>query len=255
MSSQQDRGKVFLVTGGSRTLGAALCHSFARAGHHVAVNYFRSPDAAESLCNELAELGVKAHPIQANVTDPDEVSTLIDETLAYFGQIDVLVNNVGPYVDTPFLELSLADFDRILAGNIRSTFLMSKVVGKLMKTQGSGKIINIAATDYKHRSHSVYGLAKSGVIYLTEALAMELAPQVQIYAVAPDLIADNEDMTAELVAEATAGTPMSRLITRKEIAEVVYQLCSSPFTMATGQTILLDGGRSIPRIAIGTTNG
>lgn len=248
MSLKQMQGKVCLVTGGSRKLGADLCRTFARLGCHVAINYYQSLDAAQSLCSELINLGVKAQAIQADVTNAEEVSHLVAETIDYFGRIDVLVNNFGPYVDTPFLALPVHDFDAILAGNIFSTYLLCQSVGKLMKEQGHGKIINIVATDYKHRSHSIYGLAKNGVVYLTEALALELAPEVQIYAVAPDLIADNEDMTIELVNQSTAGTPMNRLVTREEIAEVVAQLCTPPFVMATGQTLTLDGGRSIPRI-------
>jgi NAD(P)-dependent dehydrogenase (short-subunit alcohol dehydrogenase family) len=249
MASNSEQEKVYLITGGSRTLGAALCRYLAHKGGHIAINYHQSEAAAKNLCEELTGLGTQAHKIQADVTKTADISRLVEKTIAHFDRIDVLVNNVGPYVDAPFLKLPVRDFDAILAGNIRSTFLMCQRVGKLMKEQGHGKIINIAATDYKHRSHSVYGLAKSGVVYLTEALALELAPQVQIFAIAPDLIADNEDMTIELVDEATGGTPMGRLVNRKEIAQVVYQLCTSPFTMATGGTIVLDGGRSIPRIA------
>ena len=251
MSSKSLQGKVCLVTGGSRTLGAEICRYMARMGGHVAINYHQSGTAAQILCDELINLGYQAHAIQADVTKTLEVSRLVDETIAHFGRIDILVNNVGPYVDTPFLDLPVNDFDAILDGNIRATFLMCQRVGKRMKEQGYGKIINIAATDYKHRSHSVYGLAKIGVVYLTESLALELAPEVQIFAVAPDLIADNEDMTIELVGDAVGGTPMGRLVTREEIAQVVFQLCTSPFAMATGQTIELDGGRSIPRIANG----
>ena len=90
-----------------------------------------------------------------------------------------------------------------------------------MKAREQGQIINIAATDSFHRSHSIYGLAKSGVIYLTEALALELAPHVRVNAIAPDLIADNEDMSAELESQAIAGTPLKRLVTRTEEAEMV----------------------------------
>jgi pteridine reductase len=161
------------------------------------------------------------------------------------------VNNVGPYVDTPFLNLAPADFDRILAGNVRSTFLMAQAAGRWVKRCGSGQIVNIAATDFRHRSHSIYGLAKCGVIYLTEALAVELAPEVRISAVAPDLIADNEGMAPELTQRAIAATPLGRLVTRAEIAEMVCLMCTSAFAMATGQTIIMDGGRSLPRIAIG----
>jgi NAD(P)-dependent dehydrogenase (short-subunit alcohol dehydrogenase family) len=224
----------------------------ARMGAHVAINYHQSGNAAQILCDELMNFGCQAHVIQADVTKALEVSHLVDETIAHFGRIDILVNNVGPYVDAPFLDLPVRDFDAILDGNIRATFLMCQRVAKHMKEQGYGKIINIAATDYKHRSHSIYGLAKLGVVYLTEALALELAPEAQVFAVAPDLISDNEDMTIELVGDAVRGTPMGRLVTREEIAQVVFQLCTAPFTMATGQTIELDGGRSIPRIPNGT---
>jgi NAD(P)-dependent dehydrogenase (short-subunit alcohol dehydrogenase family) len=251
MLSQQDHKKVFLVTGGSRTLGAALCHKFARAGNHVVINYFQSEAAAKRLCRELTEFDVKAYAFQADVTKTMDCTRLVEETIAHFGRIDVLVNNVGPYVDTPFLDLPVPEFDSIMDGNMRSTFLMCQQVGKYMKELGRGKIINIAATDYKHRSHSVYGLAKNSVVFLTEALALELAPEVQVFAVAPDLIADNEDMSVELVEDAVGGTPMGRLVTRDEIAQVVLQVCTPPFAMATGQTFVLDGGRSIPRIAEG----
>ncbi len=120
-----------------------------------------------------------------------------------------------------------------------------------MKDRGRGQIINIAATDFTHRSHSVYGLAKSGVIYLTEALALELAPAVRINAVAPDLIAENEDMAPRLAQRAIAATPLGRLVTRAEIAEMVCLIATSAFAMTTGQTLIMDGGRSLPRLASG----
>ena len=138
-------------------------------------------------------------------------------------------------------------------GNVRSTFLMSQAVGKDMKERGRGHIINIAATDVFHRSHSVYGMAKAGVVYLTEAMALELAPEVRIYALAPDLIADNEGMEPDFVKQAVAGTPLRRLVTRAEIAEMVCLLCTPAFDMVTGQTIVMDGGRSLPRIAVGSS--
>jgi NAD(P)-dependent dehydrogenase (short-subunit alcohol dehydrogenase family) len=244
-------GKVCLITGASRTLGAEIARRMAGYGVQVAVNYHQAQADALSLCQELTTLGVKALPIQADVRQPETVERLVMETSKQLGPIDILVNNVGPYVDTPFLELSLADFDRILAGNIRATFLLSQAVGREMKKQGKGHIINIAATDMFHRSHSIYGLAKGGVVYLTEAMALELAPEVHLNAIAPDLIADNEEMSPELVKKSVGGTPMGRLISRAEIAEMVCLVCTSVFDNVTGQTIVMDGGRSIPRIAIG----
>lgn len=244
-------GKTCLVTGGSRTLGAEIVRLMASHGAQVAINYFRSANAAQTLCDEVSSSGAKAHAFEADVTDESAVAQLVDGVNQALGPIDILVNNVGPYVDSPFLDIPVADFDRILAGNVRATFLLSQAVGRQMKARGSGHIINIAATDVFHRSHSIYGLAKSGVIHLTEAMALELAPDVRVNAIAPDLIADNEDMTPEFTAEAIGGTPLARLVTRSEVAEMVCLLCTPTFDMVTGQTIVMDGGRSIPRISNG----
>lgn len=245
------RGKVCLVTGASRTLGATIARTLATYGAQVVINYHQSQAAAEALCAELTELGGKAVAIGADVTEPAQVAALIRATEAQLGAIDILVNNVGPYVDTPFLELPLAAFDRILAGNLRATFLLTQAVGRLMKARGSGAIINIAATDVFHRSHSIYGLAKQGVVHLTEAMALELAPEVRLNALAPDLLADNEEMAPDFVVRAIAATPMRRLVTRAEVAQMVCLLCTPAFAMMTGQTLVLDGGRTIPRIALG----
>jgi NAD(P)-dependent dehydrogenase (short-subunit alcohol dehydrogenase family) len=243
--------KVCLITGASRTLGATIARAMAANGAHIAVNYHQAAAAADALCAELTATGVKAIAIQADVTDPVQVEQLIATTETHLGEIDILVNNVGPYVDTPFLDLPLADFDRILAGNVRATFLLTQAVGRLMKARGKGNIINIAATDIFHRSHSIYGLAKQGVVHLTEAMALELAPEVRLNALAPDLIADNEEMSAEFTARSIGGTPMGRLVTRAEVAQMVCLLCTPAFAMMTGQTLVLDGGRAIPRIAFG----
>jgi NAD(P)-dependent dehydrogenase (short-subunit alcohol dehydrogenase family) len=247
--SEAISGKICLITGGSRTLGAEIARRMARYGAHVVVNYHRSRSAALALCEELAALGAQAWAIQADVSQPHDVERLVSQTWSQFGALDILVNNVGPYVDTPFLELSLADFDRVIAGNVRSTFLVTQAAGRLMKQRGSGHIITIAATSLFHRSHSVYGLAKSSVVHLTEALALELAPEVHVNALAPDLIADNEDMTPELAARVIASTPMGRLVTRDEVAEMVCLLCTPAFAMVSGHTLVLDGGHSIRRIA------
>jgi NAD(P)-dependent dehydrogenase (short-subunit alcohol dehydrogenase family) len=250
--------KVCLITGASRTLGADIARALGDAGARLAINYHRSVEAAQNLKNELTAAGVDSLLVQADVSQPEQIDRLVRETYDHFGQVDVLVNNVGPYVDTPFLALPLTDFDRILAGNVRTTFMLTQAVGQRMKAAGQGKIINIAATDAFHRSHSIYGLAKQGVIYLTEALALELAPEVCINALAPDLIADNESMSAALVERSLAGTPLGRLVTRAEVAHMVCLLCTPAFATVTGQTIVLDGGRSIPRLAVSnpkTTHG
>ncbi len=250
-SMNELQGKVCLITGGSRTLGAAIARQMAHYGVRLALNYHQSPAAAQRLCAEVMAAGGTAHALPADVCQPGQVTQLVTDTVARFGTLDIVVNNVGPYADTPFLDLSVADFDRIVAGNVRSTFLVAQAAGRWLKHHGGGQIINIAATDFTHRSHSVYGLAKSGVIYLTEALALELAPDVRVNAVAPDLIAENEEMAPEVAQRAIAATPVGRLVTRAEIAEMVCLIATSAFAMTTGQTLIMDGGRSLPRMASG----
>jgi NAD(P)-dependent dehydrogenase (short-subunit alcohol dehydrogenase family) len=245
------RGKVCLVTGASRGLGVAIARHLATQGAAVAVHYHQSEAQAWAMCAALAASGAQAVAVQADLLDAHAIEPLVAEVTDRLGPIDVLVNNVGPYVDTPFLDLSLADFDHVIAGNVRATFLLCQVVGRTMRARGAGRIINLAATDYRHRSHGVYGLAKGGVVYLTEALALELAPAVPVFALAPDLIADNEDMTSDFVARAVAATPMRRLVTRAEVAVMVGLLCTPACDMLTGQTVVMDGGRSIPRIMEG----
>jgi 3-oxoacyl-[acyl-carrier protein] reductase/7-alpha-hydroxysteroid dehydrogenase/pteridine reductase len=242
-------GKVCLVTGASRGLGAEIARTLGRYGAKVAVNYLQAEAAARALCAEISQSGGEAIPIQADVSDPADVARLIETTWNALGAIDLLVNNAGPFDETRFLELSVETFDYILATNVRSTFLLTQQAGRRMKARGEGCIVHVTATDQFHRSHSVYGLAKAGMTHLTEAMALELAPEVRVHAVAPDLIADNEDMEPDFVARSIAGTPMRRLVTRAEIAEAVCLLSLPAFAMSVGHTLILDGGRSLPRLA------
>ncbi len=242
------RGKTCLVTGGSRTLGAVIVQRLAQHGATVIVNYQRARAEAEALCAAIRDAGGQAHALQADISDPQQIEQLVVRSTELVGSLDLLVHNVGPYVDKPFLDLTLDEFDLVMNANVRSSFLLSQQVGRQMKARGSGQIINIAATDAFHRSHSVYGLAKSALIHLTEALALELAPNVRINAIAPDLIAENEDMDSDFASSAVAATPAGRLVSRHEIADLVCLLCTPTFAMASGRTFVLDGGRSIPRI-------
>jgi 3-oxoacyl-[acyl-carrier protein] reductase len=246
-------GKICLVTGAARKLGAAICRIMARNGVHLAVNYTHSRSEAEALCSELAASGVRALAIQADVTDPEQVDRLVNQAWEALGPIDILVNNVGTYADTPFLQLEPSTFAKVMDSNVGSTYLVSRAAGRRMKQRGMGVVINVGAADAMHHSHSVYGLAKLGVSYLTRALALELAPQVRVNAVAPDLISDNEDLdpASGFSRASVAATPMNRLVRRAEIARIVALLCTESFDFVTGQVLGIDGGRSISRIACG----
>ena len=114
-----------------------------------------------------------------------------------------------------------------------------------MKRRGCGHVVNIAATSAYDSSTSVYSLTKAAVVHFTQAMALELAPEVRINSVAPDLIAENEDNPPDLVEQTIASTPLKRLVSRTEVARMVCLLCSSAFDFVTGQTIIMDGGRMI----------
>ena len=245
--SKDMSGKVGLITAASRKLGAEIARQLANNGVHVAINYLESEAAARGLCAELAALGVQAISVQADVSEPDQVSRLVEETNAALGPIDILVNNAGNFIATPFLQLPYVDFDHVMSGNIRATYLLTQIIGGQMKRRGCGHVINIAATSAYDCSTSVYSLVKAAVVHFTQAMALELAPEVRINAIAPDLIAENEDNPQDLVEKTVASTPLKRLVSRKEIAEMVCLLCSSAFDFVTGQTIIMDGGRTIHR--------
>ena len=243
--SRELSGRVGLVTAASRKLGAEIARQLANNGVDVAINYLESEAAARGLCAEVSALGVRAVPVRADVSQPDQVSRLVEETTAALGPIDILVNNAGNFVETPFLQLPFTDFDRVMSGNIRATYLLTQIIGGQMKSRGRGHIVNVASASAYDCSNSVYSLAKAAVVHFTQAAAVELAPEVRINAIAPDLIMENEDNPQDLVERTIAATPLQRLVGRKEIADMVCLLCSSAFDFVTGQTLIVDGGHSI----------
>lgn len=215
------------------------------------MNYFESDEDAHKLCRELSTRGIQIVSIQTDVNDVNKIRQLVSKAWDTLGPIDILVNNVGPYLDTPFLDLLVTDFDYIMSTNVRATYLISQIAGKLMKVRGSGYVINIAATDSHYRSHSVYGMAKLGIVYLTEAMALELAPEVRMTAISPDLIGDNQDMNLDFIQKSILATPIGQLVSRKEVAEMVCLVAGQSFNAVTGQRIVMAGGCSIQRISFG----
>lgn len=245
--SRELAGRVCLITAASRKLGAAIALRLAGYGVHVAVNYRESEAAARDLCADMTALGVRALPVRADVSQTGDLAEMVEQVNGALGPIDILVNNAGFFENSPFLQLPVADYDVIMAGNIRATFVLTQMVGRQMKARGHGHVVNIASTSATDYGNSVYGLAKSAVVHFTQAMAPELAPQARINAIAPDLIAENEDNPPELVQTTIASTPLRRLVSRTEVAEMVCLLCSSAFDFVTGQIVVMDGGRTLFR--------
>lgn len=242
------QGKTALVTGSSRNLGAVIAERLASYGATVAVNYHISEEPARALVARLrAETGREHVALPGDMARPDDVRALVEGALdALGGRVDVLVNNAGPFSMTPFVELEEAEWDRILDANLKAAYLASQLVAPGMRQAGWGRIVNIAAGSIVLRNHSVYGLAKSALVVLTEELACELGPEITVNALAPGQIAESgpdiEEIDPGFVARAIAATPAGRLVTRSEVAELVALLCSPAFDMVTGATIPVDGG-------------
>jgi NAD(P)-dependent dehydrogenase (short-subunit alcohol dehydrogenase family) len=242
-------GKVALVTASSRYTGAVIAATLARAGAKTAIHYHRSRDEAETLARELCAEGFEASTFGADGRQPEALRRLASEVAQCYGGVDILVNNLGPYADTPFLALPETQWDWILDTTLKAPYLLVQELAPGMIERGWGRVISISAASAFIRSHSIHGLAKAALIYLTEALAVELAPHVTVNAIAPGQIEDSElideiDPNYKRILRQEA--PLKRLVTRQEVADTIVLLCGDPFASLTGQTLRLDSGWTIP---------
>lgn len=242
---QNLRDRVALVTGASRGIGRAIALALASEGAKVVANYARSSAAADEVVAEIQAAGGEAIALQADVSQAEQVETLVKETKAKFGSIDVLVNNAGITRDTLLLRMKLADWQAVIDLNLTGVFLCTQLVSKIMLKQRRGRIINIASVAglMGNPGQANYSAAKAGVIGFTKTIAKELASRgVTANAVAPGFIAT--DMTAELESEGILqAIPLGRYGQPEEIAGMVRFLAADPAAAyITGQTFNVDGG-------------
>ena len=240
-------GKAALVTGGSRNLGATIAEQFAGYGASVAINYRTSAGTADVLVKRLTkETGNPHFAFRGDMARSDDVRDVVRSAVEQLGRIDILVNNAGPFSMTPFSELQESEWDRIWNANVKAAYVASQIVAPAMRAAGFGRIINISAVSYVLRNHSIYGLAKSALLFLTEELAAELGPEITVNAVAPGQIqesaADIAEFDPTFVERAIAATPAGRLVTRHEVADAVVDLCRPERGGMTGVVVPVDGG-------------
>jgi NAD(P)-dependent dehydrogenase (short-subunit alcohol dehydrogenase family) len=241
-------GKVALVTGASHGTGVDIAAALGRAGARVAVHYRSDRTAGLAVASSIRAAGGAAEAFGADVARPAEIERLLGEVRERLGPPAIVVNNAGPFNDTPFRRLAEVDWDYVMNANLKAVYVTARLAAGDMERAGWGRIISIGATSGLVRSHGVYGLAKGALLHLTASLALELAPAVTVNAVVPSQIAGpRTDTLAAYKAAAVAATPLGRLVTQEEIARVVVRLCTAEFDFVTGQAIVLDGGRSIPR--------
>ena len=239
-------GKVALVTGSARGIGKAICARLAAEGARIAVLDLRLEDA-QVTADEFKAQGVDARAYAANVAVSAEAQAAVDAVVKDFGRLDILVNNAGITKDTLLLRMTEAQWDAVLAVNLKGTFNFTQAAVKVMMRQRSGKIVNIASVVGRmgNAGQANYSASKAGVIALAKTTAKEFAARnIQVNAVAPGYI--ETDMTGALPQEVRDQflkvVPAGRGGSPEDVANVVYFLCSPDSDYVTGQCINVDGG-------------
>ena len=242
------KDKVALITGGKR-IGAVVAHELALRGVDVAFGYARSKKEADDAADDVRGQGRRAAVLQADLSQAHAAAALVDAAAAALGRIDILVNMASVYVRKDFNQLTAADWNAVADVDLRAAFLCAHAAVPHMRKQRGGRIINFS--DWIARSgrprytgYVPYYVAKTGVIALTEALALELAPDnILVNAIAPGPIVAPPGPTDEEFETVEKATPLGRWGGEVEIARAVLGLLDSDFI--TGETIRVDGGRHL----------
>jgi NAD(P)-dependent dehydrogenase (short-subunit alcohol dehydrogenase family) len=240
--------RVALITGGKR-IGAVVATELARRGADVALVYRSSRTEAEETAGAVRSLGRRAVVLQADLSEPDAGERVVDATVAELGRLDILINMASLYRPKALDELIVDDWDDQMAVDLRAAWLCARAAVPHMRRVRGGRIVSMA--DWVARSgrpryagYLTYYVAKAGVIALTEALALELAPdQILVNAVAPGPIVAPEDISDEEFAQVERATPLGRWGGEIEIAKAILLFVESDFI--TGETIRVDGGRHL----------
>jgi pteridine reductase len=239
------RGRWALVTGAARRVGRVVALELARRGANVVVHYNTSADEAGATVADLRALGVDADVVQADLADVAQVRRLAQDAEVRSGGIAVLVNSASNYLRTPFDTIDEAAWDASIDVNLKAPFLLAWTLGRAMRARGEGVIVNVAdwAGERPYRNYLPYCISKAGVVALTKALAIELAPAVRVNAVAPGPVLLPEHFGEREIAAVERATPLG-VGTPEDVARAIRFLAEEA-TFTTGSVLHVDGGRGI----------
>src|SRR5499425_641029 len=245
-------GKVALVTGAQQGIGRAIAIALARDGADVGVNYLDDATAAEGVAGEIRKLGRRALLVQGDVSQAESVAAFVKMATESLGPPEVLVNNAGVFPRAAFLELAEREWDHVLGVNLKGGFLCAQAVARaLVAANRPGAIINISSSAVRGDPRGVhYSSSKAGVVGLTRAMALALAPhRIRVNAIAPGLTDTAQPRygnTEEEIAVMSESVPLGRMAQPADIADVAVFLASDAAGHVTGQTLHVNGGSFMP---------
>jgi glucose 1-dehydrogenase len=244
------QGKTAVVTGAGTGIGQAIALAFAKEGASVVVDYVGNSSVAEETLNKIDAMGGMSLGVAADVSNPDQVNELIQQTLAAFGKLDIFVNNAGIEKKVAFVDYRLEEWQKIVAVNLTGAFLCSQAAARQMIAQGKGgRIINISSIheDLAFPLNAPYSATKGGIRMLMRTIAVELAPhQITVNNIGPGAIYTPIDkdveMDAKLNDQILAEIPLGRWGKPEEVAQLAVYLASDDAAYMTGSTHFIDGG-------------
>ncbi len=255
------KGKNALVTGATSGIGQAIAIRLAQEGCNIAINYRKSPEAAvdteemalQKACGSIENCGVKSLLVQGDVSQESDIVEMVNTVVKEFGSLDILVNNAGIQLESPSHEVTTADFDRVIAVNLRGAYLCAReTIKHLVSLNRSGVIINISSVHeiIPRPMYISYSISKGGMENLTKTLALEYSNRgIRVNSIAPGatITPINQDWidNPEKKAIVESHIPMGRAGTSEEMAAAVAFLASDEAAYITGQTLFVDGGLTL----------